>query len=94
MLYLFPILIIIFEYVAVSSALAYASYSIDYQLISVELLGGFVTVGENLPYDAVPNTVATLHVLSLFLSVVFLGYFLFWGWNGHKCNPNYIEEQI
>lgn len=94
LLYLFPVLVILFEYVALSSAVAYASYNMDYQLTPVELLGGLVTVGENLPYDAVPNTVATLHTLSLFLSLVFLVYFLFCGWGRRKRTSHYGEEQI
>lgn len=94
LLYLFPVLVVLFEYVAFSSALAYARYSMDYQLITVDLLGGLVTVGENLPYDAVPNAVATLHLLSLFLSLVFMVYFLFFGWGNRKRTSHFGEEQI
>lgn len=95
MLYLFPLLVIFLEYYAFSSALAYARYYIDYhQLTHVELLGGLVTVGGNLPYDAVPNAVMTIHVLSLLLSLVFLVYFLFFGWDRLKQESPNGEEQI
>lgn len=75
LVYLVPVVVVLFEYVAVSSALAYARYLVEYNQPVVSLLGGLVRVGDNLAYDAVPNAVVTLHLLGLLLSVIYLIYF-------------------
>jgi len=87
LVHLIPVTVILFEYTAVSSALAYARYNVEYDQPVVGLLGGILRVGDNLPYDAVPNTVATLHMLGLLLAVVYLVYFIIFGLPGDKKQP-------
>lgn len=84
LLYLIPVLILVFEHTALSSALAYARYGLEYQPPSVDLLGGLIGIGDTIPYDAVPNFVVTLHLLGLFLGLVWLGYAIFFGWNRNR----------
>ncbi len=75
LLYVIPLLVVLFEYVAVSSALAYARFAVEVEPPVVNLFGGLIKVGGIMPYDAVPNVVVTLHLLGLFLSIVYLVYF-------------------
>jgi len=75
-LHLIPALVILFEYVAVSSAFAYARFAVEPAQPVVSLLGGIINVGGNMPYDAVPNVVVTLHLLGLFLGVFYFIYFV------------------
>lgn len=75
LMHVIPPLVILFEYVAVSSALAYARLNVESDGV-VSLLGGLIKVGGNLPFDAVPNTVVTLHLLGLLLAVVYFTYFV------------------
>ncbi len=75
LLYLIPLLVILFEYLAVSLALVYARFAVEPEQPVVGLLGGIIRVGENLSYNAVPNTVVMLHLLALLLSVLYLIYF-------------------
>jgi len=70
-----PLAVVLLEYVAVSSALAYARFIAEYDQPVISLLGGIVRIGRNLPYDAVPNAVIVLHLLALFLSVMYFAYF-------------------
>lgn len=77
LLHVIPLLVVLLEYTAVSSALAFAKFAADFEPESVRLLGGIVNVGGNLPYDAVPNAVITLHLLALLLSVIYFVYFVF-----------------
>lgn len=79
LLHLIPLVVILFEYVAVSSALAYARYHVEAENSVISLLGGLIKVGGNLPFDAVPNTVVTLHLLGLLLSVLYLIYYVIFG---------------
>lgn len=75
LLYIIPCVVLFLEYLAVSSALAYARFAVDVEQNIVELVGGIIKVGGNLPFDAVPNLVVTLHLVSLFLSILYLVYF-------------------
>ena len=75
-LHIIPALVLLFEYVVVSSALAYARFAVELDPQPVRLLGGIIEVGGNLPFDAVPNAVVTLHLLGLFLSVSYFVYFV------------------
>lgn len=84
LLHFIPVLILIFEHTAISSALTYARYGLEYLQPSVDLLGGVINIGETIPYDAVPNFVVTLHLLSLFLGLVWLVYVIFFGWNKQR----------
>ena len=84
LLHLIPVLVILFEYTAVSSALAFARFSVEANPPVIGLLGGLVKIGENLPYDAIPNTVVTLHLLGLLLSVVYLIYFVIFSSSSSK----------
>jgi hypothetical protein len=77
LLHAIPFLVVLLEYTAGSSALAFAKFAADFEPESVSLLGGLVNVGGNLPYDAVPNAVATLHMLALLLSTIYFVYFMF-----------------
>lgn len=75
LLYLIPLLVSLFEYVAIKSSLAFARSVIEYQPPVMNVLGSIIRIGDNIPYDAVPNMVVTLHLLGLFLSIVFFLYY-------------------
>ncbi|MCL4440796.1 MAG: hypothetical protein M1609_09485 [Firmicutes bacterium] len=88
LLHVIPFLVALFEYVAVSSALAFARFAVEVEPQPVSLLGGIINAGGNLPYDAVPNVVVTLHLLALLLSIVYFAYFVFFGPPSEKdCQP-------
>lgn len=76
-LHIIPILVILTEYAAVSSALAFAKFAADFQPEPVGLLGNLVNIGGSLPYGAVPHTVIILHLTALILSVIYFVYFMF-----------------
>lgn len=92
LLYFIPVVVIAFEYVAISAAFAYAKYVVEYQRPIISLLGGIIKIGGNLPFDAVPNTVVTLHLLGLFLSLVFVICVLVFGW-ASKIEPLPLPPQ-
>lgn len=70
-----PLVVLLFEYLALKSSVVFAESVLEYQPPVVNLLGGIIKLGENIPYDAIPNLVITLHLLALFFSVVFFAYF-------------------
>ncbi len=83
--YIIPVLVILFEYVAVTSALAFARFAVEAEQPVISLLGGIIRVGGNLPYDAVPNTVVTLHLLGLFLIMIYFIHFVFFSpWDENR----------
>lgn len=84
LLYIIPVLVGLLEYVAVSSAFAYARFAVEIEGETVSLLGGIIRVGGNLPYDAVPNMVVTLHLLALFLTVIYFVYFIVFSHSSDK----------
>lgn len=90
--YLIPVVVLLFEYTAVSAALAYAKFAVDFEQPTVSLLSGLVRIGGNLPYDAVPNAVFTLHLLALLLSVIFIVYFMFFISPGKRQEPAPPQE--
>jgi hypothetical protein len=75
--FIMPVLVFFLEYVAISSALVYARFSMEMDQPTVDLLGGLIKIGQTVPYDAVPNLVVTLHILALLISVSYLVYYLF-----------------
>ncbi len=75
LLVIIPAVVILFEYIAINMALAYARFAVELDRPVVELLGGILKIGGNLAYDAVPNAVVVLHLLALLLSLIYLVYF-------------------
>lgn len=84
--HIMPFLVVLFEYTAISSSLAYAEHAADYVPPIVGLLGGIISVGGNLPYQSVPHMVMILHLLALTVSVIYLVYFMFF-------SPAKFEQQ-
>ncbi|WP_418790591.1 hypothetical protein [Phosphitispora sp. TUW77] len=75
LLFVIPVVVILFEYMAVNMALAYARFAMAIDRPVVELLFGILKIGDNLAYDAVPDTVLVLNLLALLLSLMYLAYF-------------------
>jgi len=71
-----PVLVILMEYTAISAAIAYARFSVEYNRPVVDLLGGIIKVGDNLSYEAVPRFVTGIHLAALLLSVAYLVCFI------------------
>ena len=93
MLFIIPVMVIMFEYTAISMALVYAKFAVELDRPVVKVLSGAVKVGESIPYDAVPNTVIVLHLLSLVLSVVYLVYFFMFRMSQGHADPQVPPQE-
>lgn len=77
LLYFIPVIVFLFEYIAISSAVAYARFIVEIDQPVISLLGGLIHIGRNLPYESIPDVVVSLHLTALVLSVVFFVYYMF-----------------
>lgn len=79
-LYFIPLLVALFQYIALEAAITYARFLVDYVQPPIGLFGGVIGIRLSIPYDSIPNLVVTLHLLSLALSVMYVVYFMLIDW--------------
>jgi len=88
MLFIIPVMVIMFEYTAISMALVYAKFAVELDRPVVKVLSGAVKVGESIPYDVI-----VLHLLSLVLSVVYLVYFFMFRMSQGHADPQVPPQE-